>query len=159
MGKSNQHRLKKNKLGNIPVITALKNMKGCSEKSSLKREPWHETWKERRNQSRKDSTPFSSRQGILQMGGSWDGNTWVGRAWWRLNSSLQFLAPKFSPLGDASVLMFLAIMYYLIFENQTWCDSEPRLWSKTLTGSNPYSATDLLCGLGQVTTSLTVSHL
>ena len=106
-------------------------MKGWSEKSSLKREPWHETWKERSNQSREDWTPSGSRRGILQMWGSWDGNTWVGRAGWRLNSSLQFLAPKFSPLGDVSVLMFLAIMCYLIFENQTRCDSEPRLWSKT----------------------------
>lgn len=38
----------------------------------------------------------------------------VGRTWRRLSPSLQFLASRFSPLGDISVPMLLVIIYFFI---------------------------------------------
>lgn len=77
----------------------------------------------------------------------------VRSALWRLNPSLQSLAPMFSPLRGVSVLMFLVFMYcsfmylctvcFFFFLNQIGL-TELWLWSQKLRGSNSYTAIDLL---------------
>lgn len=98
----------------------------------------------KRNQSTEDRNGVPGRGFCKCKVPRWD--YVLRRTWWRLNPSLQSLAPIFSSLADVSVLMCLVIMYFYVLFNVLKLDvvSEPRLWSQTLRSSNPYSVIDLL---------------